>query len=218
MRRRSFFVGVPVIYAVTVYLALAGGQSRGEGAEVLVLVIALSVAGGLGAWRFAAGLEAARAQAERGREDLALVGRLSAGLSGPRSPGEVATAFLDGIKGLLPVSVVATLLQYEETAETIRILAQYGAGALPRDDITYPVGALPPGMRAKLIGEHRSYVLDETATEPEWPPFVSAIPALAGAQSFAALPLVSGSRLIGALVPVMRDLTAQIALAAPVKR
>jgi len=200
MWRRSFFVGVPVIYAVIVYLALAGAQSRGEGAEVLLLVAALGAAGGLAAWRFAARLEAARAQAERGREELGLVGRLSAGLSGPLSPGQVATAFLDGIKGLLPGSVVATLMQYEETAETIRILAQYGSGALRREEITYPIGVLPPGLRTKLIGEHRSYVLDETATEPEWPPVVSAVPALAGARSFAALPLVSRSRLIGALV------------------
>jgi len=151
MRLRSFFVGVPVIYAVTVYLALAGAQSRGEGAEVLVLVVALSVAGGLAAWRFAARLEAARAQAGRGREELASVGRLSAVLSGPLSPGEVATAFLDGIKGPLPVSAVATLMQYEETAETIRNLAQYGAGALPREDITHPLVMTSPQNAGAVV-------------------------------------------------------------------
>lgn len=91
MRRRSFFVGVPVVYAVTLYLALAGAQSRGESAEILFLVIALSVAAGLVAWRFANRLETARAQAERGREELALVGQLSATLSGPLTPPEVAT-------------------------------------------------------------------------------------------------------------------------------
>ncbi|HEV2012115.1 MAG TPA: GAF domain-containing protein [Candidatus Limnocylindria bacterium] len=200
MRRRSFFVGVPVVYAVAVYLIMAAGLSRGASAEILILVVALSVAAGLVAWRFANRLDAARVQAERGQEELAVVGRLSAGLSGPLSPADVATAFLDGIKDLLPASVATTLLQYEETAETIRILAQYGGGALPHAGVTYPVGALPPRLRTRLIGEHRSYVLDETDADPEWPAFVAAIPALAGARSFAALPLVSRSRLIGALV------------------
>lgn len=207
MRRRSVYVGVAVAYAVAVYIALAVGQSRAKGVEilVLVLVIAISVAAGSVAWRFATGVEVALRDTERTREELALVGRLSAGLSGPLTPGEVATAFLDGVKGVLPASVIAMLLQYEETAESIRILAQYGAGPLPREGITYPVGALPPGMRTRLIGEHRSFVLDDTATDPEWPAFVAAIPALASARCFAALPLMSRSRLIGALVIVDRQ-------------
>jgi cell division protein FtsL len=70
-----FFVGVPVVYAVTVYLVLEGAQTRGERVEVLILVVALSVAVGVVVWRFATRLEAARAQAERGREELALVMR-----------------------------------------------------------------------------------------------------------------------------------------------
>ncbi len=63
MRRHSFFVGVPVAYAVTAYLALAGARSRGESAGILFPVIALSVGPGLVAWRFANRLAAARAQA-----------------------------------------------------------------------------------------------------------------------------------------------------------
>ncbi|MDP9319657.1 MAG: hypothetical protein M3P16_01010, partial [Chloroflexota bacterium] len=89
MRRRVFFVGVPVVYAVAVYVALASAQTRGESAEILFLVVALSIAAGIVVWRFAASLEAARAQAERGREELALVGQLSATLSGPLTPGDV---------------------------------------------------------------------------------------------------------------------------------
>ena len=201
MRRRSVYVGGAVAYAVAVYVALKLGESRAESVEILLLVIAISVAAGTVAWRFATGMDAALRETERGREELALVGRLSAGLSGPLDPPEVASAFLDGVKGLLPATAVATLLQYEETAESIRILAQQGA-ALPRPDISYPIGALPLGMRTKLIGEHKAFMLDDTAGDPEWPAFVAAIPALAAARSFAALPLASRSRLIGALVIV----------------
>ena len=42
MRRRSLFVGVPLVYAVTVYLTLAGAQTRAEEAEILALVIGMS--------------------------------------------------------------------------------------------------------------------------------------------------------------------------------
>jgi signal transduction histidine kinase len=201
MRRRSVYVGGAVAYAVAVYVALELGQSRAESVEILLLVIAVSVAAGTVAWRFAARMDAALRETERSREELALVGRLSAGLSGPLNPPEVASAFLDGVKGLLPATAIATLMQYEETSESIRILAQQGA-ELPRSDISYPVGALPSRMRTKMIGEHKSFVLDDTAVDPEWPAFVTAISALAGARSFAALPLVSRSRLIGALVIV----------------
>ena len=200
MRRRLFFVGVPVIYAVTVYLALEGAQTRGERVEVLILVVVLSVAVGIVAWRFATRLEAARAQAERGREELALVGQLSATLSGPLTAAAVATQFLSGIEGLLPPAAVATLLEYEESAESVRIIAQRGGGITPRPGLEYPVDALPAAMRTRLIGEQKSFVVDDTASIPEWAALVARIPGLVSARSFAAIPLVSRSRLIGALV------------------
>ena len=195
MRRRSFFVGVPVIYAVTVYLALQGAQTRGESAEVLILVVTLSVAVGIVAWRFATRLETARAEAERGREELALVGQLSATLSGPLTAPAVATQFLSGIEALLPPAAVATLLQYEESAEAVRIIAQRGGGITPRPGLEYPVDALPPAMRTRLIGDQKSFVVDDTSAVPDWAALVARIPGLARAASFAAIPLVSRSRL-----------------------
>ena len=199
MRRRLFFVGAPVVYAVAVYVALASAQTRGESAEILLLVVALSVAAGVVVWRFAASLEAARAQAERGREELALVGQLSATLSGPLTPADVGAQFLAGITGVLPPTVVATLLQYEESTESVRVLAQHGAAVALQPGVVYPVGDFPPAMRTRLIGERKSFVVDDTATVPEWPDVVAHMPAIATARSFAALPLVSRSRLIGAL-------------------
>jgi signal transduction histidine kinase len=199
MRRRWFFVAVPVVYAAATYVILGLAQTRADETEILVLVIALSIAVGVTATRFAERLEAARTQAERGREELGLVGRLSATLSGPLTPPEVASQFLAGIAGLLPPSVVATLLQYEETAESIKIIAQQGGTVGPKPGLTYPVGALPPAMRTRLIGEHRSFVVDDTQAIPDWAALVTGIPILTGVRTFAALPLVSRSRLIGAL-------------------
>src|SRR5438067_2099692 len=176
MRRRSFYVAIAVAYAVAVYVALAAARSRGEDVEVLILVIAVSVAAGTVAWRFTSGMQAALRETERGREELAIIGRLSAGLSGPLSPREVATSFLDGIKTELPPTTAATLLQYEETAGHVRALARQGGAPSPDDEVIYPIGALPAALRTKLIGEHRSFVLPDVATDPDWPAFVAAIP------------------------------------------
>ncbi|HTH70432.1 MAG TPA: GAF domain-containing protein [Candidatus Saccharimonadales bacterium] len=199
MRRRSRYVAVAVIYAVAVYVALALSGTRAESIEILALVVACSVAAGIVAWRFATKMDVALRDTERSREELALVGRLSAGLSGPLSPTEVATQFLTAIKGLLPASVVASLLQYEETAESVRVLAQLGGPDASSAGAVYPVGAFPPVLRTRLIGERRSYVVDDAEAMPDWSTRAADFPVVATARSFAMLPLVSRSRLIGAL-------------------
>ena len=198
-RRRAFYVLSAVAFALAVYVALGIARTGGSDVGVLVIAVLGTIGAGAVAWRFADSTHAALRQAEQGRDQLALVGRLAAGLSGPLTPGEVATAFLDGIKDVLPPSAIATLMQYEEATGSVRILAQQGA-PLPRDGIAYAVGSLPADLRTKLIGEKRSFVLDDIAAASEWPAFLASIPALAGARSFAALPLVSRSRLIGALI------------------
>jgi signal transduction histidine kinase len=199
MRRRSAYVAVAVVYAVAVYVALALGGSRAQSTAILLLVIAISVGAGTLAWRFATSMEVALRDTERSREELALVGRLSATLSGPLTPSEVATQFLTAIKGLLPASVVASLLQYEETAETVRVLAEQGGVEPSRAGTVYPVGAFPPALRTRLIGERRSFVVDDAEAMPDWASSAADVPALAAARSFALLPLVSRSRLIGAV-------------------
>ena len=165
-----------------------------------LLWLLLCVGAGLVVHRLNRNLSRALETSERRASELALVGTLSAGLSGPLSPSAVAAAFLDGVRGVLPRSVVSTLFQYEEAAESIRILAQHGAGPLPEGGLSFGLGDLPAAMRMKLIGEHRSFVVDDTASITDQAMSVAELPVFAGARSFAALPLVSRSRLIGALV------------------
>ena len=161
--------------------------------------IACSVAAGLGVWRLGTNLADALAETERKREQLALVSQLSAVLSGPLSAADVAKAFLGTVRGLLPASVTATLLQYDETAEAIRVLAEDGphageVGAL------HPLAVLPPAVRAKLIGERRSFVLDDARDDPSAADRSRWLPSLREARAIAALPLASRSRLTGALL------------------
>src|SRR5258708_30536279 len=202
MRRRSVFVGDPVVSAFAVYATVSVTQSRADRFEILLLVLALSVTAGGVAWRFADRVEAARAQAERGREELAVVGQLSAGVSGRLSATEVATQSRAGIRAVLRPTAVTILLQYEETAGSIQILAQQGGATSPQAGLTFPVAVLPAAMRTRLIGEHRAFVIGDTAADAEWPALAANLKLLEGARSFAALPLVSRSPLIGLVLLV----------------
>src|SRR5258707_12156662 len=114
--RRSFYVLVAVAFALAVYVALGIARTRGSDIGVLIIVALGSIGAATVAWRFADSTNAALRQADQGREELALVGRLSAGLSGPLKPAEVANAFLDGIKAPLPPSAVARPLPSDEAA------------------------------------------------------------------------------------------------------
>ena len=164
-----------------------------------LLWVLFSIAAGLAIHRLVASLATALDTSEQRAGELAIVGQLSARLSGPLTPVEVASQFLDGISGLLPGSVSATLLQYEESAELVRILAQRGGDISPRPGLTYPVATLPAALRTRLIGEQRSFVLEDTAAVADWAGLVADLPVLASARSFAALPLLSRSRLLGAV-------------------
>src|SRR2546423_6202337 len=143
MRRRSFYVLAAVGFALVIYVALGIARTRGSDVAVLIIVVAGSFGAGTVAWRFANTTQAAVRDAERGREELALIGTLSVGLSGPLSPTEVATAFLDGIKGQVSPSAVTTLLQYQEAIEAVRGLPRQGGGTGPPGGVTNPVGAPP---------------------------------------------------------------------------
>src|SRR5690349_20125331 len=99
MPRRSFSVLADVAFALVVYVSLGIARTRGSDVAVLLIVVIGSVGAGIVAWRFADSTQAALREAALGREELAVIGTLSAGLSGPLSPSEVATAFLKGIEG-----------------------------------------------------------------------------------------------------------------------
>ena len=220
-RSRTFYVAVSVAYAVAVFVIVelaydlelnrAGLLFESNGPVELVrrtvslhlvslgLWIAFSVAAGRVARRYGADLTSALRETERRREELSLVSQLSASLSGPLGAAEVATAFLSAIRTLLAPEVTAALLQYEESAETIRVLAEDG----PRTGAAgtaHAVAILPAEMRRKLIGEKRSLVVADCRADPQWHDPAQPIPLILHAGSLAALPLVSRARLIGVLL------------------
>jgi hypothetical protein len=148
-------VVVAVTFGVVVYIVVQAGAALSLYAVGLGVAVLLSAAAGVVAHRSAVGLEAAASrQTEKAREELALVGQLSAGLSGPLTPTEVATQFLRASSGVLPPTAVTTLLQYEETAGLIRILAEQGGGVTPRAGIS--------DRRRRRAGEARDPAIAHT--------------------------------------------------------
>ncbi|HEY8656281.1 MAG TPA: ATP-binding protein [Candidatus Limnocylindria bacterium] len=221
-RSRTFYLGASVVYAVLVFvvietfydreLAQAGLLLEANGPVELLrrtvtlhlasfaLWTAFSVVAGSVAYSLAAQLSAALDQAERRGAELALISELSAGLSGPLGPTEVATVFLRAIRRLLPPTTTVSVITYEEPAASFRTLAQDGPGAAEARDENHPIALLPAELRQRLIGEHASFVSHDTAAVADWPEFVGHFPTLRDVRTVAALPLISRSRLIGALL------------------
>ena len=221
-RSRTFYLGISLLYALVVFgvieaiydreLTQAGllVQSPGFFALVdrtltihpvsLILWTAFSLAAGWAAYRLAARLSAALDQAERRGAELGLISELSAGLSGPLSPTEVAAAFLAGIRRVVPPAATIALIAYEEAAASFRTLAEDGPRAGSLIGEVHPIALLPAQLRERLIGELRTWVVPDTAAVPDWPAFAARFAAMNGVRTAAALPLVSRSRLIGALL------------------
>ena len=221
-RTRTFYLGASVLYALVVFgvieafydweLARAGllvgpvgllalvDQTVSLHLASLALWTAFSLVAGEVAYRFDSRLSTALGQAEQRGAELGLISELSAGLTGPLGPAEVAAAFLAGIRRVVPPAVTSALIVYEEAAEAFRSLAEDGPRAGSLHGQVHPIAVLPVQMRERLIGEHRSFVIPDTGLVPEWPAFGDRFPAMRGVRAAAALPLVSRSRLIGAIL------------------
>ena len=224
-RSRTFYLGASLLYALVVFgvieafydweFARAGLLDGPVGPLDLArrtvslhlaslgLWTAFSLAAGEVAYRFAAQLSTALGEAEQRGTELALISELSAVLAGPLGSSEVAAAFLGGIRRIVPPTVTTALIAYEEVAASFRSLANDGPRAGSQLGMTgkiHPLAVLPAQMRDRLIGEQRSFVVPDTAVVPDWPAFAARFPAMSGVRAVAALPLVSRSRLIGALL------------------
>ena len=221
-RSRPFYLGAALLYALVVFgvieafydleLDRAGLLAGPSGLLDLIdrtfilhltslgMWTLFSLAAGEVAYRFSAQLSAALGDAERRGTELGLISELSAGLSGPLGPTEVATAFLGAIRRLLPDTTTVSVITYEEPAAAFRTIAQDGPRGGDPTGEHHPIALLPAELRQRLIGEHGSFVAPDTAAVTDWPAFAQSFPTMRGVQTVAALPLISRSRLIGALL------------------
>ena len=143
----------------------------------------------------------AKSAGEQKEQELGSIFGLSAAIAGPLDLDQIGVYFVEAIRGALPGDMTLALIVYDDVLEAFRTVAADGPrGALFREK-TYSTADLPAVVRTRVIDHRQSLLLaDDDAHAEMWKKVVEELPGLATAKSFAALPLVSRERLVGALL------------------
>ena len=206
------FFGVQFLY--TLQLAQSGLiVARRDTGDVLssiqivsfIIWLGISLIAGVIMHRLASALAGARSAEERKDQELGSIFGLSAALAGPLDLEDIGKTFVSAVRGILGADVTLALIVYDDVLEAFRTVAADGPLSAALAGQTYSASALPAIVRTRVIDHRQSLVLPDTADAPEaWSKLAHEMPAIAKARSFAALPLVSRERLVGALM-VMTD-------------
>ncbi len=175
----SFIVwlGISLIAAVVLHL-LAASLARAKSAEA----------------------QAKTSEHEKDQELGAIFG-LSSALAGPLDLEQIGVFFVTAVRGAVPLDTTIALIVYDDVLEAFRTIAADGPRAQALRDRSYSAVALPSIVRIRVIDHRQSLVVADTSTDKAmWTKVSKEMPAIAGARSFAALPLVSRERLVGALL------------------
>lgn len=148
-------------------------------------------------------LAEAQAKTSEEQKDLELgsIFGLSSALAGPLDLEQIGMFFVGAVRGALPVDTTIALIVYDDVLEAFRAVAADGPRALDLKERSYSAVALPSIVRTRVIDHRQSLVIADTTADPAvWTKVSEEMPVLASARSFAALPLVSRERLVGALI------------------
>ena len=133
--------------------------------------------------------------------ELGSIFGLSSALAGPLDLEQIGAFFVAAVRGSLPHDMTIALIVYDDVLEAFRTVAADGPRAQDLKDRTYSAVALPAIVRVRVIDHRQSLVISDTSADKDmWTKVSEEMPAVAGARSFAALPLVSRERLVGALM------------------
>ncbi len=134
-------------------------------------------------------------------QELGAIFGLSSALAGPLDLEQIGAFFVTAVRGALPHDTTIALIVYDDVLEAFRTIAADGPRAHALRDRSYSTVALPSIIRVRVIDHRQSLVIaDTSADKAMWTKASEEMPAIAGARSFAALPLVSRERLVGALL------------------
>jgi len=152
-----------------------------------------------------AGAQSAEAEAKTSEEqkdqELGAIFGLSSALAGPLSLEQIGAFFVAAVRATLPADATIALIVYDDVLEAFRTVAADGSHADELKNRSYSAVALPSIVRIRVIDHRQSLVIPDTSVERAmWTKVSEEMPAVAGAGSFAALPLVSRERLVGALL------------------
>jgi signal transduction histidine kinase len=143
----------------------------------------------------------AKTSEEQKDQELGSIFGLSSALAGPLDLDQIGAFFVAAVRGALGPDMTIALIVYDDVLEAFRTVAADGRRAADLKDRSYSTVALPSIVRVRVIDHRQSLVIaDTSADKPMWARVSEEMPAFASARSFAALPLVSRERLVGALL------------------
>ena len=143
----------------------------------------------------------ARTSEEQKDQELGSIFGLSSALAGPLDLEKIGAFFVAAVRGALPLDMTIALIVYDDVLEAFRTVAADGPLAHDLKDLSYSAVALPSIVRVRVIDHRHSLVIPDTSADKAmWAKVSEETPAFASARSFAALPLVSRERLVGALL------------------
>ena len=152
-----------------------------------------------------AGAQSAEAEAKTSEEqkdqELGAIFGLSSALAGPLDLEQIGNFFVAAARGALPLDTTIALIVYDDVLEAFRTVAADGPRVEDFKERSYSAVALPSIVRVRVIDHRQALVIADTSVDAAmWAKVSEEMPAFAGAGSFAALPLVSRERLVGALL------------------
>jgi signal transduction histidine kinase len=217
-RSLLLYIAASTIYAAIIFLAVyavygielgrAGLRMPDPGAVIgsieltsFIVWLGISIIAGTILHRLATALEGAHAESAIRDAEIGSIFALSQTLSGSLDLGEICREYLRSARRGLDPSVTLALLVHDDVAEAFRLIAEEGPRTGALLDKVYSVSALPAAMRTRVIDHRQPLVLPDTTSGGEqWRLLARDLPNANWIHSFAALPLVSQERLVGAVV------------------
>jgi len=217
-RSLSFYIAASTIYAAVIFLAvhaIYGVELGRAGLRIpdpegvigsidlvsFMVWLGVSLIAGTVLHRLATALEGAKGESAVRDAEIGSIFALSQALSGSLDLDEISREFLRSARRGLDATVTLGLLVHDDVAEAFRLVAEEGprAGALLAK--VYSASELPAAIRTRVFDHRQSLVLpDTTGGGEQWRLLVRDLPNSEWIHSFAALPLVSQDRLVGAIV------------------
>src|SRR5688572_1068116 len=217
-RSLLLYIAASTIYAAIIFLAVyavygielgrAGLRMPDPGAVIgsieltsFIVWLGISIIAGTILHRLSTALEGAHAESAIRDAESGSIFALSQTLSGSLDLGEISREYLRSASRGLDASVTLDLLVHDDVAEAFRLIAEEGPRTGAVLDNVYSVSALPAAMRSRVIDHRQPLVLPDTTSGGEqWRLLARDLPNANWIHSFAALPLISQERLVGAVV------------------
>ncbi len=217
-RSLGVYVAASTIYAAVIFLAVHAvygielGRAGLRGPDPAALIgsieitsfivwLGLSLIAGTILHRLATALEGARGESAIRDAEIGSIFALSQALSGSLDLGEISREYLRSARRGLDASVTLGLLVHDDVAEAFRLVAEEGPHKGELLESVYSASELPAALRTRVFDHRQPLVLpDVTGGGEQWRLLARDLPNAHWIESFAALPLISQDRLVGAVV------------------